>query len=164
MAAEYDFIVIGAGAGGGPLAANLALAPEGFRVALLEAGDDPAKMPGSREYYSYSVPALHGRASEEDHMSWSFFVEHYSDPDRQRGDSKRTKRGIFYPRAAAIGGCTAHHAMITIYPPNEDWKKFQTLTGDSSWSPDNMRKYFERLEACHYLPRVGAQQTEDPAT
>src|SRR5713226_8945870 len=124
MAAEYDFIVVGAGAGGGPLAANLALAPEGFRVALLEAGDDPLKMPGSREYYSYGVPALHGRASEEPHMSWSFFVEHYSDPDRQKRDSKRTDRGIFYPRAAAIGGCTAHHAMITIYPPNEDWKRF----------------------------------------
>lgn len=35
---EYEFIVIGSGAGGGPLAANLARA--GHTVLLLEAGTD----------------------------------------------------------------------------------------------------------------------------
>ena len=42
MAAEYDFIVVGSGAGGGPLACRLALDPAGYRVALVEAGTDPA--------------------------------------------------------------------------------------------------------------------------
>jgi choline dehydrogenase len=36
--ATYDYIVIGSGAGGGPLACNLAKA--GYQVLLLEAGDD----------------------------------------------------------------------------------------------------------------------------
>ena len=36
-AIEYDYIVVGAGNGGGPLASNLA--ERGFEVLLLEAGD-----------------------------------------------------------------------------------------------------------------------------
>jgi choline dehydrogenase len=34
----YDFVIVGSGAGGGPLAANLAL--EGFSVLLIDAGSD----------------------------------------------------------------------------------------------------------------------------
>src|SRR5262245_53199629 len=36
---EFEFVVVGAGAGGGPLAARLAR--QGHRVLLLEAGGDP---------------------------------------------------------------------------------------------------------------------------
>ncbi len=38
MPNEYDFVIVGSGAGGGPLAANLAL--EGFSVVVIEAGGD----------------------------------------------------------------------------------------------------------------------------
>jgi choline dehydrogenase len=34
----HDFVIVGSGAGGGPLAANLALA--GFSVLLIDAGGD----------------------------------------------------------------------------------------------------------------------------
>jgi choline dehydrogenase len=166
MSAEYDFIVVGSGAGGGPLACNLALAPEGFRVALIEAGGDAALMPQTYHYYNYSIPGLHARASEDADMSWRFFVQHYGDPARQspQYDSKyQANKGIFYPRAAAIGGCTAHHAMITVYPHNDDWRKLQNLTGDPSWAPERMREYFERLEQCRYLPQTGIQ-FRDPVT
>ena len=141
---EYEYIVVGSGAGGGPLAANLAKA--GHRVLLLEAG-------GDEESYTYQVPAFHGLASEDPSQSWNFFVRHYESEGKQIRDDKYLKDqgGVLYPRAGALGGCTAHHAMITIYPHKSDWDELAELTGDSSWSDENMRKYFERLERCQYV-------------
>jgi choline dehydrogenase len=171
VAADYDFIVVGSGPGGGPLACNLALHPKGYRVALLEAGIDPARLAGSRTFFNYSVPALHVRATEDPVISWQFFVQHYKDEKRQKLDSKyhvderyKDNNGIFYPRAAAVGGCAAHHALVTLTPHNDDWKKLRELTGDDSWAPEKMRCYFERLEDCQYLPRTGPPTNRDAAT
>jgi choline dehydrogenase len=167
MTAEYDFIIVGSGAGGGPLACRLALAPEGYRVALLEAGTDPAATVGPPTYYNQFVPGLHARSTEDPRLSWEFFVHHYANPDRHKKayDSKFDEAGggIFYPRAAAVGGCTAHHAMVTLYPHNADWEKMAKLTGDSSWSADNMRKIFQdKIEACQYLPRPKPKPADKP--
>ena len=38
--------------------------------------------------------------------------------------------GVLYPRAGALGGCTAHNAMIFVYPHNQDWDDIAALTGD----------------------------------
>ena len=140
----FEYIVVGSGAGGGPLAANLALA--GFRVLLLEAGGDD-------EPENYKVPAFHTLASEDKRLSWDFFVRHYADNAQQKRDEKYTpqRNGVLYPRAGTLGGCTAHHAMVTVYPNNSDWDRIAEETGDNSWHSENMRSYFERLERCQYV-------------
>lgn len=146
MAAElavYDYVVVGSGAGGGPLAANLARA--GKRVCLLEAG-------GDAEPYTYQVPSFHAEATEDARLRWDYFVRHYENDARQRLDDKfvSARDGVLYPRAGTLGGCSAHNAMITVYPHNHDWDRIADLTGDSSWRSGPMRAYFERLERCQY--------------
>lgn len=158
---NYEYIVVGSGAGGGPLAARLALA--GHKTLLIEAGDDHGTN------VNYTVPGYEAKATEDPAMAWDFFVRHYSDDERQKKDYKLTYdtpdggeyigldppadstiKGILYPRTATLGGCTAHNALVAIYPDRDDFQGIADLTGDSSWDPDNMRKYFVRLEDLNY--------------
>jgi len=148
----YEYIVVGSGAGGGTVAARLAEA--GRSVLLLEAGGDPCELPDPRLPEDYQVPAFHAFASENPAMRWNFFVRHYADEQRQSKDLNYSsdRGGVLYPRAGTLGGCTAHNAMILVYPQNQDWDDIARLTGDSSWRAGNMRRYFELLEDCRYRP------------
>jgi choline dehydrogenase len=163
--ATCEYVVVGSGAGGGTVAARLAEA--GHSVVLLEAGGDPRKLSGgvsvwpsvNRLPLDYDVPAFHGFASENDAMKWDFFVRHYSDLSQQKRDPNylaefqgKPVDGVYYPRAGTLGGCTAHNAMILICPDGSDWKSIAKLTNDSSWEPEKMWKYFQRMENCHYRP------------
>jgi choline dehydrogenase len=69
--AIYDYIVVGSGPGGGPLAANLAKA--GQSVLLLEAGDDRGNELDQGiigwAYLAFNDPA----------QRWDFFVKYHSD-------------------------------------------------------------------------------------
>ncbi|MDQ2948103.1 MAG: FAD-dependent oxidoreductase, partial [Acidobacteriota bacterium] len=159
MNGDFDYIIIGSGAGGGPLAANLA--KSGFKVLLLEAGDDSCSS-GDTGRLMYEVPIFHGLSTEYQGCSWDFFVRHYSDDIQQERDSKFVpeKGGVWYPRAGTLGGCTAHNAMITVIPQDRDWNHIADLTGDTSWRADRMRGYFERLENCTYVPRPGSLEAD----
>ena len=160
---DYEYVIVGSGPGGSPLAARLALA--GHSVLLIDAGEDHG------DDIILQVPALHPFASEYEPISWEFFVSHHADLEQQKKDSKMTYEtvegtyyvgldppagatplGISYPRTGTLGGCAEHNALIMIYPHEKDWSYIQNITGDDSWSPSNMRTYFEKMEKCEYIP------------
>ncbi|KAI0139326.1 GMC oxidoreductase [Xylariaceae sp. FL1272] len=160
----FEYVIIGSGPGGGPLAANLAR--RGHSVLLLEAGDDQG------QNLNQKVPFFWPAASEDPSMRWDFFVKNYSDETQAAKNSKlvwetpsgaqyiglnppegSTQKGIWYPRAGTLGGCASHNALATVLPHDSDWQYIVDTTKDKSWAPEKMRKYYERIERCHYLPQ-----------
>ncbi len=147
---DWDYVIVGSGAGGGTLAARLAEA--GMRVFLIEAGGDPRSGDG-RLPDDYDVPAFHAYACENPAMSWNFRVRHYADETQQARDWKYAPgQGVLYPRASGLGGCTAHNAMIFMLPHASDWDHIARITGDLSWRATHMRNYAQRLEDCRHRP------------
>ncbi|KAF7298412.1 Choline dehydrogenase [Mycena kentingensis (nom. inval.)] len=125
----FDFVVVGSGAGGGPLAARLAEA--GFSVFLVDAGSDVYG-------YNSTLPAYWARATEDPATVLGYNVTEYSAPN---------SRVAWYPRAGALGGSTIHNAMINIIAgTRRDFDKLVSITGDSSWSRDNMQSYYKKIE------------------
>ncbi|KAK0716340.1 hypothetical protein B0H67DRAFT_487425 [Lasiosphaeris hirsuta] len=160
---EYDYIVVGSGPGGGPIASNLARA--GHSVLLIEAGDDQSNNLNSE------IPAFFPFAYVDPTLRWDFFVRNYANDTLalqnnhltwRRSDgsfyvgrnppSGATLLGLYYPRGGTLGGSSAINAMGTVLPSESDWQNIADLTGDSSWSPTQMRNIFKRIENNHYLP------------
>ncbi|KAL7622377.1 hypothetical protein AAE478_007881 [Parahypoxylon ruwenzoriense] len=159
---SYEYIVVGSGAGGSPLAARLALA--GHSVLLVDAGGDHGTI---REV---EVPALYIGASERNELSWGYYTRHYTDEAQTKRDRKLTyltpdgelysgikppegsqMLGNYYTRIGGLGGCTEHLALLPILPANSDWNYIKELTGDRNWDSQNMRGYFRKLENNQYL-------------
>src|SRR6476646_6091862 len=112
--APVEYIIVGSGAGGGPLACNLARA--GHKVVLFEAGgDDP-----NFNDFSAAVPFFTPFTSENPIIQWDYFVQHYANDQQALRDTKvvMTPDGprIWYPRVGAVGGCSIHSFLFAIYP------------------------------------------------
>ncbi|KUI58090.1 Oxygen-dependent choline dehydrogenase [Cytospora mali] len=160
----YDYVVVGSGPGGGPTAANLAVA--GYKVLLIDAGGDQG------DNYFESIPVLFPRATDDlPETKWNYFVTRSSDPAVQAQDAITSYRlpngsiytgldppsdaaaiGTLYPRAGTLGGCSRHNALVTVRPFDSDWEAVADLTGDTSWNGSTFQRLFEEIEHCDYLP------------
>src|SRR4051812_14315311 len=75
-----DFIVVGAGAGGAPLAARLV--ERGYTVLVVEMGPEKPPTPAGAVVENTEVPLLHTESTEDERHSLRYFVQHFDhDPD-----------------------------------------------------------------------------------
>jgi choline dehydrogenase len=141
---KYDFIVVGSGPGGGPLAANLAR--DNFSVLLIEAGEDRG------DSLFQQVPALHFNATHDPTQRWDYFVKRSSSDSEDaaypystwktsdgnyfvgaNGPSGATRLGAYYPRTATLGGGSTSDDLVVALPGDKTWDGIASTIEDSSW-------------------------------
>ncbi|KAH6669323.1 mitochondrial putative choline dehydrogenase [Halenospora varia] len=140
---EYEYIVVGSGPGGGPVAANLARA--GHTVLLLEAGDDQTQNVNVSQLMNFNI------AANDEKTRWDFFVNHTDDDSAYnhmvyRKPDGATKLGIWYPRTGTLGGCAMHNGAVVSLPADNEWDAIANATGDDGWLTKNMRQHYIRME------------------
>ena len=127
-AAEYDYIVVGAGTAGCVLAARLAEDPD-VTVLLVEAGPD------GRGVTQITDPALWPTLHHSS-LDWGY---RYSPGPSVAG------RAIPVPRGRVLGGCGAMNAMVWDRGHPDDYDAWERA-GAKGWNHQSLLPYFRRAE------------------
>ncbi|CAG2133755.1 Alcohol dehydrogenase [acceptor] [Cupriavidus yeoncheonensis] len=128
-AAEFDYIVVGAGSAGCAVAGRLAEDPS-VTVALLEAGPD------DHHYTVWTPIALARTAMNAGPRNYAY----YSVP--QAGLNGRRS---YQPRGRGLGGSSSINGMVYIRGHRHDYDQWQQL-GCEGWGYDDVLPYFRRSE------------------
>lgn len=141
---RFDYIVIGGGSAGCLLANRLSRDPAN-RVLLLEAG--------KKDNYPWiHVPVGYLYCIGNPRTDWLYNTE----PDA--GLNGRTLR---YPRGKTLGGCSSINGMIYMRGQARDYDNWAALTGDSSWSWENVLPDFKAHENHYRLDGDADPETGD---
>lgn len=128
----FDYIVIGGGTAG-CLLANRLSADASKRVLLIEAGRKD-------DYHWIHVPAGYSRCIGNPRTDWQY------DTEPEAGLNERQLR---YPRGKVLGGSSSINGMIYMRGQARDYDQWARLTGDDTWTWNNILAYF-KLHENHY--------------
>ena len=127
MTETYDYIVIGAGSAGCPLANRLSEDPKN-RVLLLEAG------PKDRNIWIH-IPIGYYRTMMSP-LSWGFETE---------PDDGIAGRRVIWPRGKVLGGSSAINGLVYIRGQKQDYDHWRQL-GNEGWGYDDILPFFKKAE------------------
>ena len=126
--AEFDFIVVGAGAAGCVLA-NRLTAAERHSVLLLEAGG-----PDSSPWIH--IPLGYGKHFSNPKVNWLYQSE---------ADAKTGGRSIGQPRGKVLGGSSSINGLVYMRGQREDYDRWRDL-GNAGWGYADVLPYFRKSE------------------
>ncbi|XP_044267345.1 glucose dehydrogenase [FAD, quinone]-like [Tribolium madens] len=128
---EYDFVVIGGGAGGSVVAARLSEIPD-WKILLIEAGGD--EPPGSQ------VPSMMNNYVGDSQMDWRYRTE----PQEMACLGKPGRR-CEWPRGRVLGGSGVIHGMMYMRGLPSDYNEWEAR-GNEGWGYEDVVEYFKKSE------------------
>jgi choline dehydrogenase-like flavoprotein len=129
MAAEYDYIIVGAGSAGCVLASRLSANPK-TRVLVIEAG-------GSDRHYLVSLPKGIAKLATDPRFTWQYAVEQ----PRMAG----MPASEVWIRGKGLGGSSSINGMIYVRGQPEDYDQWGWL-GATGWDWQTMKSAFRAIE------------------
>ncbi|MBX2817285.1 MAG: GMC family oxidoreductase N-terminal domain-containing protein [Saprospiraceae bacterium] len=127
MAAEFDFVIVGAGSAGCVLANRLSN-DAGLSVLLIEAG-------GRDRNPFVHIPAGYPKLFRTK-IDWAFWTE----PQHHV-----LGRRMYIPRGKVLGGCSSTNAMAYVRGNRADYDRWAAL-GNEGWSYADVLPYFKKSE------------------
>jgi choline dehydrogenase len=126
---EFDFVVVGAGSSGGPIADRLTAGGR-YSVLLLEAGPDDTNR-------WISIPLGFAKTFLDPEINWKYLTE---------PESLLEGRRIYWPRGKVVGGSSAINGMVYVRGLASDYDAWRQM-GNEGWSFADCLPYFKRLES-----------------
>lgn len=145
----YDYIVVGGGTAGSAAAAELARSLPDASVLLLDQGQDHSdeRIVMDNDQFANAIQSPH--------------CEHHFSTENALGAQfgPSTDRNIYTCVSKILGGASSLNYGGWYRAAESDLSEWASLSGDDTWSYDNMLPYFQRLE--HVQRDEGSQPNPD---
>jgi choline dehydrogenase len=127
-AAEFDYVIVGAGSAGCVLANRLS-ADGKHSVLLLEVG------PKDTHIWIH-IPLGYGKLFKEKSVNWMYQTE--PEPELHG-------RQVFQPRGKVLGGSSSINGLLYVRGQHEDYDRWRQR-GNAGWGFDDVLPYFKKAE------------------